>query len=246
MKTLKIEDLSKNFGTTEVLKKINLDIDEGNFLVLLGWSLDDHTDVFSRETLVAQFGLERILQSAAIFNLEKLNWFNGVYIRNLAGDEFAKQLTPWLEAQLPSDVPRPLDFGYICAIVPLVQERLKKMSEAIEVAEFFFVKQPRYNPLDVIQRGMARDDTKDAIGKVIEAVELIAEWDTVHIEATLRTLSAELGLKTSQLFGLIRVAITGKVVAPPLFATMEVLGKSRCMGRLKFAEYLIKAIPIAC
>lgn len=241
--------LSKRHGATSILEYR----EEGylpdaivNFMALLGWSLDDHTDVLSRDTLVEKFGLERILQSAAIFNLEKLNWFNGVYIRNLEGEELAKQLAPWFEAQLPADVPRPLDFGYICAIVPLVHERLKKMSEAIEVAEFFFVKQPRYNPLDVIQRGMARDDTKDAIEKVTEAVELISEWDTSHIEASLRALSTDLDLKTSQLFGLIRVAITGKVVAPPLFATMEVLGKNRCMERLKFAEYLIKAIPIAC
>ena len=241
--------LSKRHGSTSVLEYR----DQGylpdammNFMALLGWSLDDHTEVISRETLVESFSLDRVSSSAAIFNAEKLEWFNGLYIRQLTPESLADLLVPWLERELPEEVSRPLDQTYVLRLVPLIHERLKKLSEATELTSFFFVEQPRYNPLRVIQKGMVRDDTREALSRAITAVEPIDEWSAERLEPTLRDLATALDLTTGQLFGALRVAVTGRTAAPPLFETMEVLGKERCLARLYAADFFVKAIPIAC
>ena len=241
--------LSKRHGATSVL----VYRDEGylsdamvNFMALLGWSLDDHTERISRETLIKDFSLDRVSSAPAVFNVEKLDWFSGVYIRKLSVEELADQLMPWLEERLPEEVARPVDAGYLQSIVPLVHDRLKKLSEAPELTSFFFVEQPRYNPLHIIQKGMMRDDTREALRRTLGALEPIGEWTAGEFEAVLRPLAGELELTTGQLFGALRVAITGRTVAPPLFQTMEVLGRERCMARLHSADFFVKAIPIAC
>ena len=241
--------LSKRRGATSVLAYRDLGyLPEAmvNFMTLLGWSLDDHTDIISRETLVKSFSLDRVSPAPAVFNVEKLDWFNGVYIRRLSAEDIAPQLVPWLENGLPGEVARPLDSGYVRSIVPLVQDRLAKLSDAAELTSFFFVEQPRYNPLYIIQKGMVRDDTREALRRSIAVLEPLEDWTTNALESTLRALAEELGLKTGQLFGALRVAVTGRTAAPPLFQTMEVLGKARCMARLRSADSFVNAIPIAC
>ncbi len=241
--------LSKRHGATSILEYRNqgyLPDAMVNFMALLGWSLDDHTEVISREALVASFSLDRVSSSAAIFNAEKLEWFNGLYIRQLTPEALADLLVPWLERELPEEVSRPLDRAYVLRLVPLIHERLKKLSEATELTSFFFVEQPRYNPLRVIQKGMVRDDTREALSRAIAAVEPIDEWSAERLEPALRDLATALDLTTGQLFGALRVAVTGRTAAPPLFETMEVLGKERCLARLYAADFFVKAIPIAC
>ena len=241
--------LSKRHGSTSALAYR----DEGylpealvNFMALLGWSLDDHTDLISRDDLVRGFSLDRVSVSPAAFNREKLDWFNGVYIRGLAPEELAGRLMPWLERGLPPEVPRPLDAGYVRSVVPPVHDRLRTLAEAPDLTSFFFVEQPRYNPLHIIQKGMVRDDTRKALRRALETLEPLAEWTAGSLEAVLRPLAGELELATGQLFGALRVALTGRSAAPPLFQTMEVLGRQRCMARLRSADSFVKAIPVAC
>ena len=241
--------LSKRHGSTSVLTYR----DEGylpeamvNFMALLGWSLDDHTELISRDDLTKSFSLDRVTVSPAAFNREKLDWFNGVYVRNLATEDLADRLMPWLESGLPEEVPRPLDADYVRSVVPPVQDRLRKLSEGPELTSFFFVEQPRYNPLHIIQKGMVRDDAREALRRTLAVLEPVREWAAGKLETALRPLAGELELTTGQLFGALRVALTGRSAAPPLFQTMEVLGKERCMARLKSADFFVKAIPIAC
>lgn len=241
--------LSKRHGATSVLEyRDNGYLPEAmaNFLVLLGWSLDDHTEMFDRESLIRSFDLERVSASPAVFNKDKLDWFNGVYMRTLETDELTEKVLPYLEEGLPEEVARPLDRDYVSRIMPLVHERLKTLSEAPELTSFFFLEKLRFNPLDMIQKGMDRFVAQEALEKIVERLDPVEPWDEATLEGTLRPLAEELELTTGQLFGPIRVAISGRKAAPPLFETMAVLGKERCMDRLRAALKFLKMVPIAC
>lgn len=205
-----------------------------NFLALLGWSLDDKTEIMSREEIIKNFGLDRISKAAAVFNKEKLDWMNGVYIRSLSTEEFGRRAMPFLERGLSSDVARPLDVSYVGRITPLIQERARTLAEAPELTEFFFRDNLDYDVnllLNKIEGAEAVAVLRASIGKI----EGLVNWDAASLEGVLRPLAEELKLKTGVFFGLLRVAVTGRTAAPPLFQTMEVLGKERCIKRMKAA-----------
>ncbi|MFQ5861251.1 MAG: glutamate--tRNA ligase, partial [Dehalococcoidia bacterium] len=146
--------LSKRHGATSVLeyKEAGYLPDAlVNFMALLGWSLDDRTELLLRGELVQHFSLERVSRSAAIFNQEKLQWMNGVYLRQMGQKELAERLIPFLERGLPPKVPRPLDRAYLRRIVPLVQERLKLLGDAVSLTGFFFVERLEYDASLLLQ-----------------------------------------------------------------------------------------------
>jgi len=203
-----------------------------NFLALLGWSLDDKTEILSRQELITHFSLERVSQTAAIFNQDKLNWMNGVYIRGLSLEDFTQRALPFLENGLPSEIERPLDTQYINQIMPLIQERAKTLAEVPELTQFFFVEELDYEPELLIGKGMSRESVLEALETALPGLKQLAVFDTDSLEAMLRPLAAEMGLKTGQLFGTLRVAVTGQTAAPPLFQTMAVLGRERCLKRI--------------
>lgn len=207
-----------------------------NFLALLGWSLDDKTEILSREELVANFTLDRISQTAAIFNQEKLGWMDGVYIRNLEPADFVLRSLPFLERDLPGEVARPLDIDYVRRILPLVQERARTLSEVTELTRFFFVTETVNDPALLIAKKMDRASTLKTLKVSLERLGSLPAFDEESLENVLRPLAEELELKTGQLFGTLRVAVTGRTAAPPLFQTMAVLGKELCLNRIETAE----------
>ncbi|MEE8369756.1 MAG: glutamate--tRNA ligase [Dehalococcoidia bacterium] len=237
--------LSKRHGATAVLEYRRLGyLPEAmlNFLTLLGWSLDDHTEVMSTEQLIQHFSLERITSSAAIFNQEKLTWLNGVYIREFSPEELARRIRPFLESQLSSSTPHPLDDSYLLRIVPLIQERLKTLAEAPALTEFFFQEKLKYDSTLLLGRDLDQSTAHGALQRVIAALGELPSttpWDATALEGVIRPLAEKLGLKTGQLFGIIRVGVTGRIAAPPLFQTMEVLGRERCLSRLHVALDLL-------
>ena len=109
-----------------------------NFLSLLGWSLDDKTEIMTRGEIVQNFTIDRVSKTAAVFNLVKLEWMNGMYIRNLTAQEFSDRCMPFVEGALPPGVKRPIDAAYLRQIAPLVQERAKLLSEVPSLVDFFF------------------------------------------------------------------------------------------------------------
>ncbi len=205
-----------------------------NFLALIGWSLDDKTEIMSRQELVENFSLERIGRTGAIFNRDKLDWMNGVYIRSLSVEDFTQRVLPFLERDLPPEVKRPLSIDYVRQIMPLVQERARTLAEVAELTEFFFA-EIDYEPELLIVKKMDQESAIQALEASRQRLEPIGEFNHESLEAVLRPLAGELGLKTGQLFGTLRVAVTGRTVAPPLFETMSVLGKERCLKRIKVA-----------
>jgi glutamyl-tRNA synthetase len=205
-----------------------------NFLTLLGWSLDDKTELLTPEEIVEHFSLERISKTAAVFNKDKLEWMNGVYIRGLSLEEFTQRAMPFLEKGLPVEVKRPLDTGYILRMAPLIQERARILAEVPQLSDFFFADKLEYDAgllSGKIDKAAAINSLRASAAKMND----LKNWDAASLEALFRPLADELKLKTSVFFGLLRVAMTGRTAAPPLFQTMEVLGKERCLKRLTVA-----------
>jgi len=206
-----------------------------NFLSLIGWSLDDKTELMSRRELVDNFSLERIGKTGAIFNREKLDWMNGVYIRKLTADEFFDAAQPYLMEDLDAGKALISDEAYVRAVLPLVQERAKTLLEVAELTRFFFVEELTYDAGLLIGKNMDKAATVKALKAAQDKLTPFKAFDTDSLEAVLRPLAPELGLKTGQLFSVLRVAVTGQTAAPPLFATMAVLGRDRCMKRIEVA-----------
>ncbi|MFC1990699.1 glutamate--tRNA ligase, partial [Chloroflexota bacterium] len=206
-----------------------------NFLSLIGWSLDGKTELMSRQELVENFSLERIGRSGAVFNREKLDWMNGAFIRKLNHADLARKLMPFLESDLPETVPRPISEQYVSRIVPLIQERINTLAEAATYADFFFIDTPEYEVSMLIGKKMTGETSLEALKAAEASLSSMESFDHDSLEAALRPLAGDLGLKTGQLFGLMRAATTGRNATPPLFETMAVLGKERCLERIRFA-----------
>jgi glutamyl-tRNA synthetase len=202
-----------------------------NFLALLGWAYDDKTELMSREEIVERFTLEKINPSPAIFSRDKLEWMNGVYIRDLEEDDLVARLMPFLQqAGLSADE------GTMHRLVPLIQERMKRLTDVVDLVDFFFTEDLRYDPQLLIGKKMDPATSLEALRRAYQVLEEMPSFDEETLEASLRGLTEELGLKAGQLFGIVRVAVTGKVVAPPLFGTLNILGQERVLVRLQRAD----------
>jgi glutamyl-tRNA synthetase len=192
-----------------------------NFLALLGWSYDDKTTVMSRDELVERFTLERVGASPAVFDFQKLDWLNGVYLRELPVDDYADRLTVYLREQGYE-----WDAALVRATVPLVQEKISKLSEYPDFAGFFY-------------RGVEPDPAL-LDGRVLEeAARALMEVDpftAASIEQSLRGLAERLELKPREAFQPIRVAVTGSKVSPGLFESIELLGRERTLERIRDAR----------
>jgi len=219
-----------------------------NFMALLGWSLDDHTEMFTLEELVRHFSVERLARTGAIFNREKLEWMNGVYLRKLTVEEFVDMALPYLDRDLPPSVPRPLDRDYLLQMAPFIQERARTLGEVTGLADFFFLAEVDYETGPLL-KGMEKDARKQgkdiaeaipmtvqALEKAIVAIQQAAEFEPEPLEHEFRALGEELGLSAGAFFGLLRVALTGRTASPPLFNTISILGRERCLARLQVAR----------
>ncbi len=237
--------LSKRHGATSVFEYR----DQGyladalfNFLGLTGWSLDDKTEIISREQFIKHFTLDRVVKNPAIFNVEKLTWMNGVYIREMPEQRLIELFAERLDGDLPAGVARPVDRGLVGRIAPLIRERVKLLSEAVDYCDFFFIDRLHYSREDLPGKAFADRQTEavKALEQAVAAVERLGDWTHAALEESLRALAAELALKAGDLFSLIRVAVTGRRVTPPLFESMEILGQPRCIERLRAAVTMLR------
>ncbi len=201
-----------------------------NFLALLGWAYDDKRELFTPEELIEHFSLEKVNPAPSIFSDEKLEWMNGVYIRQLEPEELAKRLLPFLkEAGLEADMET------IRRLVPLIQERMKVLSAGVELVDFFFKEEIAYDPELLMGKKMTAQESHAALKVTSERLERLPLFDEENLEKALRRLADDLSLTAGQLFGIIRIAVTGKKVAPPLFGTLAVLGRKRALWRIDLA-----------
>ena len=230
--------LSKRHGATSVLEYRRMGyVPEAmvNFLALLGWSLDDKTEILSADDLVRHFTIERVSKSAAVFNTDKLNWMNGHFLRQLSTRELADALLSYWRTHPPSEFPGLPDIDYLLRIVPLIHKRVKTLSDAAPLIPFFFTDEVEYEPTELIQKGMDPAGTKIALEAAMADLTALSSFKSDRIDDVLRSLATKLNVKTGQLFGSLRVATTGLRVSPPLFETMEVLGRERSLDALQKA-----------
>ncbi len=207
-----------------------------NYLALQGWSYDDHTEIMSRAELIERFTLERVQASPARWNPEKLLDMNGIYIRALDPDDLTHRLLPFLSAAgLIDTPPTAAQQAYVRELVPLIHERLKELGEAPELLAFFLQEIDPPPAELLIQKKMDPASTHMALAAALERLTSVEAWDPATLEATLRPLADELGLKPGQLFGTLRVAATGSSVAPPLFETLAAIGRERVLQRVQAA-----------
>jgi glutamyl-tRNA synthetase len=231
--------LSKRHGATT----LNAYKEEGylpetmiNYLALLGWSLDDKTEIFSKKELIKHFSLERVSKTPAVFNKKKLEWMNGYYIRNLTYEKFTELILPLLDNNLPEQVERPLNSSFIKQIVPLLQERTKTLPDVVQLADFFFLKELTYDPTLLLSDNIEKTKAIGVLQQTMETLQLEdSNWDEDMLDRILRPLPVNFELSNRQYFGLIRSATTGKTATPPLFPTMAILGKATCLHRLSVA-----------
>ena len=205
-----------------------------NYMALLGWSFDDKTDIMPRDMLIENFSLDRIGKAGAIFDKDKLLWMNGVYIRQLSEGELAERMLPFLKCNL-SRRSDGVDRPYAIGIASLLRERIKTLGESVSMSDYFFRDELVYDHELLVQKGMNSDSTLQALNRALEVLGGLEPFDAPSLEEVLRSTGAELGLSGRQYFGALRVATTGRGAAPPLFETMVVLGKDRCLARIHSA-----------
>ncbi len=222
--------LSKRYGAKSVLEYR----DEGylpeaiiNFLALLGWNEGDGSvkEIYGLNELIKVFSLERIQKSPAVFDEERLDWMNGYYIRGLTLDELLKRSKDFWPP-----VAKTADEKFKKEILTLLQERLKFLAE-IEPLSHFFFSTPEPD-VDLLKK---TENAKKLLEQATHAIK-DSDFSAEDLEKRLRGLGEKLAVKTGDLFGLIRVAVTGTKVAPPLFDTLAVIGKTESLKRLKTAS----------
>ncbi len=209
-----------------------------NFLALLGWSTGDDTEVMSRDEIVRRFSLDRINDSPAVFDAEKLEWMNGVYIRQMGVKTLADEVMPFLErASTPpwDALPRPFDRARIAGLLPMVHDRLKRLAEAPDLLAVFFEESVSLAPDAITPKSMSQEATASALKEALALVKSAPNFEPEALEQAFRALAERLAMKPGQLFGAIRVAITARAVAPPLFHTMKGLGREKVLRRLENA-----------
>ncbi len=210
-----------------------------NFLTNIGWSFGEDREVFSVAETIERFDLSRINPAGGKFPLEKLDWLNGVYVREMATDKLVALLGERLAA-----AGYRVDQAKLVELLPLIRPRVQRLDDVIEKAGFFFVDAVHPTLNDLIQKQMDAADTQRALQEAYDLVAGTDDFSAEGLEVALRTLSDELGLKTSQFFGLLRVALTAQQVAPPLFETMVILGREACLARIQAAQALLVDTPV--
>jgi len=197
-----------------------------NFIAFLGWSPGTEEDILTIDQLIEKFSIEKIQASPAMANLERLDWLNGQFIRRLPPDELATRLGARLP-QIPVESLKPL--------MPLVQERLRTLSEAQEMLRFFFEEPDGYRPEQLVPKGSDRTATAQALAEAATTLRALTSWTPESIEPALRGLAEGLGWSSRDLFMALRVAITGRTVTPPLIESIGRLGKDTVLNRLERA-----------
>ncbi len=209
-----------------------------NWIALMGWSYDDHTEIFSMADLIEKFSIEKLNPSPAAVNFSKLDHFNGFYIRSLTQNDLVDRLLPYFQAaELPANAED------LLRIVPLIQERIRTLDEAVTIAGFFFREEVDPQPQDLLGKKMDAVQSANAARRAAEVISEQSSMEPAGLETSLRALAEELGISAGQLFGILRLAVTGQKVSPPLIESMEVIGKKTVLARIDRAIQMLESMP---
>lgn len=198
-----------------------------NWIALMGWSYDDHTEFFTKKDLIEKFSLDRLNPAPAAINFTKFDHFNGLHIRNLSIEDLCQRVKPFFVK-----AGYQVDDKVLLSIIPIIQPRIATLDEAPSVAGFFFEETVNPNPAELVGSKMTVEESIKALRAAYELIASLPRIDTDTAEIPLRILADQLHLKPGQLFGMIRVAVTGKTISPPLIETMAIIGKEKVLERL--------------
>jgi glutamyl-tRNA synthetase len=206
-----------------------------NWIALMGWSLDGKTEFFTLQTLVEKFNMSGLNPSPAAINFTKLDYFNGLHIRNLEIEDLAERIRPFFE-----NAGLRVDNNKLQKITPIIQNRIVTLDDAVEMAGFFFREDvfPSRDSLEV--KGLSSAQTLEVIIDTLGILEPLEIFRSNETETKMREYVEEKGFTPGQVFGVMRAAITGQPVSPPLFESMEIIGKDVVLKRLRAAIDLLE------
>jgi glutamyl-tRNA synthetase len=205
-----------------------------NYLALIGWSPGTEDEIFSIDDLIRVWKIEQVQSAGGKWDKERLDYFNGVWIRKLSADELVRRLEPF--------VPAEWDREMLKNIAPHIQERMKTLKDAAEQIRFLFTDDIGYDSKLLIPKKSDRVSTAEALVQSRAALADIEPFTADSIRPALEGLAEELGWTRKDLNGTIRMAVTGRQVGPPLYESLEVLGKAKSLKRIEMAQELLAGV----
>jgi len=211
-----------------------------NFIALLGWSPGDGKEIMSLNEMIENFSLERINPTNAVFDMNKLYWMNGEYIRRKPNHELVDLLRPFLvEAGLATQLFISSRWDYMMKFVGLLKERCRLLTDFVALGRYFFVDDFEYDHAGA-EKHFSGPNIADNLESLASALEEVSPFESAHIENRLREAAEKAGLKAKELIHPTRLALSGMTMGPSLFEMMELLGKERCVARLRRAAQFIR------
>jgi glutamyl-tRNA synthetase len=209
-----------------------------NWAALIGWSYDDKTEVFSMEELIEKFSIEKLNPAPAALNYSKLDHFNGIYIRELDIADLAMRIKPFFEeAGFVVD-----DEDKLLQVASVLQVRLTNLTEAPEKGGFFFLDEVHPDPESLIGKKMTAEQSLEMARRIEKLVASLPDFGEESANQPLRDLAAELELKAGHVFGFLRNALTAQQVSPPVFETMEIIGREKVLERVENAIEILESM----
>ncbi len=207
-----------------------------NWIALMGWGVAED-DILTLDEMVARFSLENVTPSPAAINFAKLDHFNGTHIRRFSPEDLAARVRPFLEKAGYT-----VDDAKLLQIIPLIRERLVTLDDSIPFAGFFFLNEISPDPQELVAKGLTASQAADVARKTLEILSALPEITHQSAEPPLREYVEQTGLKPNQVFGILRVAVTGQMVSPPLFESMEIIGRDVVLTRLRRAVEILESL----
>ena len=232
--------LSKRHGARSVLEYQN----EGylpeaimNYLAMTGWALDDKTNIINVDELINYFDIKDLLPNPATFDQDKLDWLNGIYIREMDTIQLSKKLHEQLSKDLQDEE---ISMETVESLTPIVQERISSICDITDLTGFIFINEFQAADNTMLEKNFIEKDSQksqEILLLLCNNLDQIDEskWTSNEIENVMRKLASDTEVKPGKLFMLTRIIITGQKVSPPLFETMEIVGKNKIIHRLHTA-----------
>ncbi len=207
-----------------------------NWSALMGWGVAED-DVMTLDQMVERFSIDNLTPSPAAINFQRLDHFNATHIRLLSTVDLAARIKPYFLAEKLA-----VDDATLLKVVPLIRERLVTLDDCLPFGAFFFKEQVIPNPEDLVAKGLDAKQSAEIARKSHEILSGLPEFNHETAEPPMRAYVEQSGLNANQVFGLLRVAATGQKVSPPLFESMEIIGREKCLARIKNAIEILEKI----
>jgi len=204
-----------------------------NWIALMGWGVAED-DVMTLEDMIQRFSIDHLTPSPAAINFQKLDHFNGTHIRLLTIEDLARRIKPYL-----TNAGLEVDNDTLLKVTPLIRERLVTLDDCVTFASFFFKENIEPNPEELIAKGLDAKQSAEILQKTYDILASLSDLSHQTAEPPMREFVETSGLSANQVFGIVRVAVTGQKVSPPLFESMEILGKEKVLQRLQKAMELL-------